>query len=80
MDERCYQSTICCCNHGANLGSSPNDFVFDSNHSNKNLNDGTCFRVVGSTVYGIDRKYMLKTFGTDYALDFLFNYMLTNLN
>lgn len=28
----------------------------------------------------IYRKYMLKTFGTDYALDFLFNYMLTNWN
>ena len=26
----------------------------------------------------IYRKYMLKTFGTDYALDFLFNYLLAN--
>ena len=26
----------------------------------------------------IYRKYMLKTFGADYALDFLFNYMLAN--
>ena len=28
----------------------------------------------------IYRKYMLKTFGTDYALDFLFNHMLDNWN
>lgn len=28
----------------------------------------------------IYRKYMLKTFGTGYALDFLFNYMLANYN
>lgn len=28
----------------------------------------------------IYRKYMLKTFGTSYALDFLFNYMLANYN
>lgn len=28
----------------------------------------------------IYRKYMLKTFGTGYALDFLFNYMLANWN
>ena len=28
----------------------------------------------------IYRKYMLKTFGTDYALDFLFNHMLANWN
>ena len=26
----------------------------------------------------IYRKYMLKTFGADYALDFLFNYLLAN--
>lgn len=28
----------------------------------------------------IYRKYMFDTFGTDYALDFLFNYMLANWN
>lgn len=28
----------------------------------------------------IYRKYMLEKFGTGYALDFLFNYMLTNWN
>ena len=28
----------------------------------------------------IYRKYMLKTFGTEYALDFLFNHLLANWN
>lgn len=51
-DERFYQNTVCCCNFGVNVSNNPNDFVFDSNHSNKNLTDGTCFRVVGSTDYG----------------------------
>lgn len=121
-DENSYQNTVYCSNYGANVSNNPDDFVFDTNHSNKNLNDGTCFRVVGSTVYKICltgkieipefedeylktsphatlivdndydlsdynvkiyhhsgnlneiyRKYMLKTFGISYALDFLFN-------
>ena len=47
-----------------------NDYVLsDYNvkiyHNSGNLNE-------------IYRKYMLKTFGTDYALDFLFNYLLAN--
>lgn len=44
-----------------------NDYVLsDYNvHHSGNLNE-------------IYRKYMLKTFGADYALDFLFNYMLAN--
>lgn len=45
-------TTVYCSNYGANVSNNPDDFVFDTNHSNKNLNDGTCFRVVGSTVYG----------------------------
>lgn len=40
-DERFYQNTVCCCNFGVNVSNNPNDFVFDSNHSNKNLTDGT---------------------------------------
>lgn len=42
-----------CCNLGANISSNSSDFVFDSNYSNKNLNDGICFRVVRSTDHGM---------------------------
>lgn len=51
-DERYYQNDVCCCNHGANVSNNPDDFVFDTNHSNKNLNDSTYFSVVDSTDYG----------------------------
>lgn len=50
-EENSYRNTVYCSNYGANVSNNPDDFVFDTNHSNKNLTDGTCFRVVGSTVY-----------------------------
>lgn len=50
-DERGCRSIVCCCNHRVNLSSNRNDFVFDTNHIDKNINDSICFRVVDGTDY-----------------------------